>query len=176
VSRILALIFLCYGCCLSGQDDFIERSGDVIQLALPGAALASTFIWKDESKPTLQFLKTGAVSFVMTQSLKVIIDRERPNGNGKGFPSGHASSAFTGAASLQKRFGWKVGVPSYLLAGYVGWTRVETNNHDYWDVLGGATIGIVSAYLFMKPYHENRIQLSLSQIEDDVMVQMVMVF
>ena len=34
--------------------------------------------------------------------LKRIINKERPNGGGLGFPSGHTSSAFSGAALEQK--------------------------------------------------------------------------
>ena len=92
------------------------------------------------------------VSFVVTHGLKRLINKERPNGGDYSFPSGHTSAAFTGAAFIEKRYGYKLGVPTYLLAGYVGWSRINANKHDYWDVASGAIIGIGSAYLFTKPF------------------------
>ncbi len=132
--------------------DAIEKSGDIVQIALPIMAFSSTLIWKDDTKPILQFVKTMGTSVIVTHGLKRIINKQRPNGGNHAFPSGHTSAAFTGAAFLERRFGWKIGVPAYVLASYVGWTRVHTHHHDYWDVLGGAAVGIGSTYLFTKPY------------------------
>ena len=93
-----------------------EKSGDIIQIALPVSAFASTIIWQDEQKPTLQFIKTMGASFVITHSLKRIINKERPNGGDYSFPSGHTSAAFTGAAFIERKYGFKYGISSYLLA------------------------------------------------------------
>ena len=137
---------------LKAQDFNIEKSGDIISVALPVSAFASAIIWQDKQKPTLQFIKTIGVSLVITHSLKRIINKERPNGGDYSFPSGHTSAAFTGAAFIERKYGFKYGIPSYLLASYVGWTRIHENKHDKWDVLGGAIIGIGSAYIFTKPF------------------------
>ena len=61
--------------------------------------------------------------------------------------SGHATIAFSSAAFIQRRYGWKGGVPAYLVASYTGWLRLETDDHDVADVVGGAAIGMLSAYL-----------------------------
>ncbi|WP_298474445.1 phosphatase PAP2 family protein [uncultured Maribacter sp.] len=143
------------------QKDVYEKSGDILQIALPSLAFTSTLIWNDGSKPILQFVNTMGTSVLLTHSLKRIIDKERPNGGRYGFPSGHTSSAFTGAAFIQRRYGWKLGIPSYIIASYVGWTRIHANAHDTWDVIGGATIGIVSSYLFTKPFKKEDVKLSL---------------
>ena len=137
---------------LKAQNFNIEKSGDIISVALPISAFASTIIWQDKQKPTLQFIKTMWMSLVITHSLKRIINKERPNGGDYSFPSGHTSAAFTGAAFIERKYGFKYGIPSYLLASYVGWTRIHENKHDKWDVLGGAIIGIGSAYIFTKPF------------------------
>jgi len=142
------------------QNKAIEKSGDVIQIVLPAVAFSSTFIWNDDTKPALQFVKTMGISVLVTHGLKRLVNKTRPNGGKYSFPSGHTAAAFTGAAFISKRYGWKVGIPSYLLASYVGWTRVKTKHHDYWDVLGGAVIGIGSAYLFVKPYRKKTTQIS----------------
>ncbi len=143
--------------------DSVENSGDFFATALPVAALTSTLIWKDGQPATLQFAKTIVTSFGVTHVLKRVVDKPRPNGGSHAWPSGHTSSAFTGAAVLQIRHGWTVGIPAYLLAGYVGWTRVYVDAHDYWDFLGGAIIGVGSAYLFTKPYDPNRVAVALGK-------------
>ena len=174
MKAFILLVFLsCFTIAGFTQKSGIEISGDVIQIALPVAAVTSTFIWKDEKTPTLQFIKTMGTSFIMTQSLKWIINKPRPNGGEHGFPSGHTSAAFTGAAFLERRFGWGVGIPAYVLAGYVGWTRVDANKHDYWDLLGGAIVGVGSAYLFTKPYEGKKVKITLRKYSEAVLVAVV---
>ena len=143
----------------NAQTSNIEKSGDIIQIALPITAFVSTFIWKDQQKAPIQFVKTMGASFTITHAIKRLINKERPNGGDYSFPSGHTSAAFTGAAFIEKRYGLKVGVPSYLLASYVGWTRIESNHHDSWDVLGGAIVGIGSAYLFTRPFKNTNLDV-----------------
>ena len=159
---VLVLFFsikLCYA-----QKSTIEKSGDILQITLPILAFSSTLIWTDDSKPFLQFVKTMGTSVIITHGLKRIINKTRPNGGNYSFPSGHTSSAFTGAAFIQKRYGWKFGVPAYIIASYVGWTRIYANKHDTWDVIGGGIIGICSAYLFVKPFKNRDINLALLEV------------
>ena len=148
---------------LKAQDFNIEKSGDIISVALPVSAFASTIIGKDKQEPNLQFIKTMGLSLVITHSIKRIINKERPNGGDYSFPSGHTSAAFTGAAFIERKYGFKYGIPSYLLASYVGWTRIHENKHDKWDVLGGAIIGIGSAYIFTKSFKNT--ELSIGYLE-----------
>ena len=156
---------------LYAQDNDIENSGDFFAIALPVAALTSTLVWKDDQKATLQFAKTTVTSFAVTHVLKRVINKTRPNGGDHAWPSGHTSSAFSGAAFLQRRHGWRVGVPAYLLAGYVGWTRVNADAHDYWDCMGGAIVGIGSAYLFTNPYDQSRVAISLGKRDEDYLIE-----
>ena len=141
----------------------VEKTGDVLQIVLPVSAFASTFIYKNNDNGSIQCLKTIGSTFVVTHALKRIINKERPNGGGLGFPSGHTSSAFSGAAFIHRRYGLKSGVPAYLLASFVGWSRVETKHHDYWDVVAGASLGIISAYFFTKPISNNSIEITSFQ-------------
>ena len=150
--------------------DSIEDSGDFFATALPVAALTSTLAWKDDQRATLQFAKTVVTSFGVTHVLKRVINKPRPNGGDHAWPSGHTSIAFSGAAFLQIRHGWRVGVPAYLLAGYVGWTRVNADAHDYWDCMGGAIVGIGSAYLFTNPYDRSRVAISLGKRDEDYVI------
>ena len=113
----------------------------------------------------MRFIGAMGMSVALTYSLKYIVNKERPNGEPYSFPSGHASNAFTGAAFLQRRFGCKVGIPAYVLAAYTAWTRVYTNNHDYWDVLAGAVIGVGSAYAFSK-WKKKNVNVSFNKTGD----------
>ena len=166
LDRIILILF----CCLiliniKAQNFDYEKLGDNLQIALPISAFSSTFIWKDNQKAQSQFIKTMGSSFIVTHGLKILINKERPNGGDYSFPSGHTSAAFTGAAFIEKRYGYNVGVPAYLLASYVGWSRVHANKHDYWDVLGGIIIGYGSAYIFTKPINK-KVDLEISHINN----------
>ena len=94
-------------------------------------------------------------------SLKYLVNRERPfkahpdevtqRDFGIGpfsFPSGHTTSAFATATALslscQK---WYVTAPSFIYAGFVGYSRLRLGVHYPSDVLGGMIIGIGSGLL-----------------------------
>ena len=80
--------------------------------------------------------------------------RQRPDGGNFGFPSGHATAAFTAAGVLTTFYGWKAGIPSYALASLVSISRVDSYKHFLSDVVMGAvlgsTIGIGTARFFRK--------------------------
>jgi len=89
-------------------------------------------------------LRAQIVSGVITDGLKLATNRTRPDGGKYSFPSGHTSSAFATAAVLHGHYGWKVGVPSYALATYVGSSRLAQNHHFLSDVVFGAGIGLAA--------------------------------
>jgi hypothetical protein len=168
--------FLCIGT-LSAQNADVEKSvsewtGDVLQIIMPTAAITSTFIWKDDQNGTLQAAKTFGVALITPHILKRIINKPRPNGKFYGFPSGHTSSVFASAAFFHKRYGWQYGIPAYIIAGFTGWSRVEAGKHDYWDVAGGAIIGILSAYIFTKKYRSMALELSMASAIDSHMLKL----
>jgi membrane-associated phospholipid phosphatase len=78
-----------------------------------------------------------------TRVLKLTVGRERPRGGGHSFPSGHTSATFVSASILDAHFGWKVGVPAYAFAGFVGWSRLREDAHWLTDVIAGGTIGTI---------------------------------
>ena len=63
-------------------------------------------------------------------------------GNGS-FPSGHTSASFATATVIQRRWGWRAGLPAYALASYVGASRLH-DNHYLSDVAFGAGLGIAA--------------------------------
>jgi membrane-associated phospholipid phosphatase len=88
----------------------------------------------------------------VTYGLKYTISEKRPNGGSRSFPSGHTSLSFSAAEFMRKRYGWEYGVPAYAVASFVGYSRVESNQHHPRDVFAGAAIGILSSYIFTRPY------------------------
>lgn len=80
---------------------------------------------------------------ILTKSLKLAVDRDRPDGGGHSFPSGHTAAAFASASVLHGHFGWKMAVPAYSLAAYIGWTRLREHQHWLSDLGAGATIGLI---------------------------------
>ncbi len=84
-----------------------------------------------------------AVNGLTTMALKVTVRTDAPNGDRLAWPSGHTSSSFTVAAVLNEHYGPMVGVPSLALAGLVGYQRLDSNVHNFSDVVFGAMLGYV---------------------------------
>ena len=83
---------------------------------------------------------------LMTQGLKLAVNRTRPDEGGHSFPSGHSSATFATATVLHRQFGWKVGLPAYGAAAYVAASRLSENQHYASDVIFGAALGIVAGH------------------------------
>ena len=93
---------------------------------------------------TYDMLDAAVVNFGYTELLKLAVGRERPNGqDNKSFPSGHTSNSFALAAVAERHYGWKLGVPAYLVAGLVGASRIQQDKHYLSDVVAGATLGYI---------------------------------
>lgn len=137
--------------------DAVQTAGDVLQFALPGAAYGSTFGLRDWTG-SLEFTESLGTTLGATYTLKYAVDERRPNGSKHSFPSGHTSASVSAAEFIRKRYGWEYGVPAYALAGFVGYSRVESREHYPHDVLAGAAIGLVSSFVFTRPYHGFQVQ------------------
>ncbi len=143
-------LFLSTGVCSAG--DGIKTAGDIGQLLLPATAYTLTFTRHDRAGRKM-FYKSYFSSMALSYALKYSIDDNRPNGstNENSFISAHTASAFGGAAFIQRRYGWKLGVPAYAAASFVGWSRIHAKAHNTDDVIRGAAIGVAGAYLFTRP-------------------------
>jgi membrane-associated phospholipid phosphatase len=135
----------------------IESAGDALQLALPAAAGGMT-LWYRDWPGTLQFGASAGVTLGVTYLLKYTVNETRPNGGSQSFPSAHTSISFSAAEFMRKRYGWEYGIPAYAAASFVAYSRVEANEHHPRDVVAGAGIGIISSYIFTKPYRGWQVQ------------------
>ncbi|NIJ44673.1 membrane-associated phospholipid phosphatase [Wenyingzhuangia heitensis] len=141
----------------------IEKIGDYGLYSMPIIALSSTIIEKD-LKGTFMFGKGFVLNTVLTLGLKEVVKKERPNDEDlNSFPSGHTSVTFQSAAFMQKRYGWKYGIPAYTIAAYTGFSRVYADKHFVEDVAVGAVIGIISSYIFTKKRSLNTTSFSFDK-------------
>jgi membrane-associated phospholipid phosphatase len=147
--------------------EVIQHIGDVTQFITPATALLLTLTNKDK-KGTLKFAESFATTSAIVFILKESIKKQRPDKRGyNSFPSGHTAASFQGAAFIQRRYGWKFGIPAYILASYTGFSRVYSKRHYVEDVLAGAAIGIGSVYLFTKPFKQPKIDITYSRTNDN---------
>lgn len=148
---IIAALLLPSGMNAQSKKD-IDLSTDILMF-LPSAVGGVNSLVKGDYKGIVQHLEAGAVTVAATYLLKYSVGKRRPDGSDNhSFPSNHAGIAFVGASFLQQRYGWKWGAPAYAVASYVGWGRIYSKKHDFWDVLAGAAIGVTSGVLFTSPY------------------------
>jgi len=150
--RWLVPFFLCLAASLDAHaGDNIQTAGDILQYVLPATAGGLTLGYQDY-KGTLQFGESAAVTLGVTYGLKYAVNERRPNGGNYSFPSAHTSISFSSAEFMRKRYGWEYGIPAYAAASFVAYSRVEAREHYAHDVIAGAGIGILSSYIFTKPY------------------------
>lgn len=105
-----------------------------------GSALARDAESHEVSKSLATALSVNALT---TLGLKAATNTRRPNGERFGWPSGHTSSAFTAAAVIHEHYGALAGIPSFALAGLVGYQRIDAREHEFSDVVFGALLGTV---------------------------------
>jgi len=108
----------------------------------------------DTAALAVTLLRTHIVNGILTRGLK-LVPRPRPYQEvatlTKGsFPSGHTSAMFATATVIQRRWGWRGGLPAYLLATYVGATRLQ-NVHYLSDVTFGAALGVATGLAVNMP-------------------------
>jgi membrane-associated phospholipid phosphatase len=135
-------------------DSSRNTQADVLAIGLPIMAYTMTGLKRDK-QGAWEATKSLGLTTVGTLALNALIDKDTPSGDADdAFPSGHSAIAFSSAAFMQRRYGWRTGLPAYAVAGYVGWLRVETDEHDWADVLGGAALGIAASTLFTQRWSD----------------------
>jgi len=107
-------------------------------------------LWRQDAELhsfSVALISAHAITSITTVTLKGLTDTQRPDpehyGGHWGFPSYHTSSSFAIAATVDEYYGWKAGVPAYVLAGLVGWSRIDGREHDLSDVVFGSVLGFV---------------------------------
>jgi membrane-associated phospholipid phosphatase len=133
---------------LAFDESSYKTLSHVLAIGLPAVA-AGISLAQDDDSGLVQLAKSEAFSLAATEVLKLTVHETRPNGrDDKSFPSGHTSVSFAAAQYMQMRGGWEYGVPAYIAATLVGYSRVRADEHYWKDVVAGAALGIASSYYF----------------------------
>lgn len=139
------------------QHSFVKTSTDVVCLVPAAVGLVKAMAGND-AQGVIQLGLSSVTGIALNYGLNACIRKNRPDravGSGwsdhHAFPSTHSMAAFDGATFLMRRYGWKWGVPAWVVSTWVAWGRVYTKQHDCWDVLAGAAIGAGSALIHTRP-------------------------
>ena len=77
---------------------------------------------------------------LLVTNIKRTVNSTRPDGGSGGFPSGHASKAFSPAWYIYHRYGFKQAAPYLIAATYTGYSRVDAKRHYWIDIIGSAAL------------------------------------
>ena len=146
---LIAASMLAFAAPAHASDAGWAKASDIGRDGLVIAALAIPTVqgdWKGTGQTAIAIVATAKT----TDLLKKITDEERPDhSDNRSFPSGHTSVSFAAAASLEKRYGWEVGLPAHAVAAFVGVARVQANKHFWHDVIAGAALGEAAGWLIV---------------------------
>ncbi|MCA9735276.1 MAG: PAP2 family protein [Deferribacteres bacterium] len=145
----------------------IKKTGDYVQIALPLTALASTYV-KTDATLRKQYFESFAATLFVTYVGKLTVPTLRPDGSDSySWISGHTAASVFGAAFMEKHFGLKIGIPAYIAAGFVGWSRVKSKKHSAGDVLRGAIAGAFFPHWDLAKLHKT-IKIKATNIENGI--------
>lgn len=151
--KVLLALLLTLVAAPTWSQSSLETSGDITHLLLPTVAMGATLWVEDDYEGSWQLIQAAVTSRLVVEGLKYGVEKERPDSSGDdSFPSGHTSDSFMAATFINQRYGWEYGIPAYIAASYVGYTRVASDKHYLGDVLAGAAIGAFAGWYFTQPY------------------------
>ena len=114
--------------------DRIETAGQVVAIALPVVA-GGISAWKGDWTGVGQLVLSTGATVGTAFLLKHVVHEQRPDhSDNQSFPSDTAALAYAPADYLWRRYGWQYGIPAYAAASFVGYSRVESKQHHWWDV------------------------------------------
>ncbi len=160
-TRFLHRINAMDGRAFTRYNQFVSESEWFVLLGVPLGMGLYDLIKKDRThlNNTLTLTASLVGVYGLQTLLKETIKRPRPyeknpgyiiarvDESGYSFPSNHTGGAFALATSLTLQHPkWYVGVPVYLWATAVGFSRMQLGVHYPTDVLAGAVIGSATAY------------------------------
>ena len=121
----------------------ITITGDWLQILLPLSVFIVSAV--DSPKSMLEFTTHFAMSNFAVFGIKKFTNLDRPNGSRHSFPSGHTISAFSAPSYIRVKYGFKYAIAPYLLAGFVGYSRIYADKHYLRDVVASIILSELSA-------------------------------
>lgn len=125
-------------------DQDFTRFGDVMQIALPLAAFACAVPQDRAIETASGYFLQALVVRSSKHALGNAALNQRPDGTGRGFPSGHTTSAMYGATNLaEKCYPDRplLRAASYGMALAVGLSRIDADRHTAAQVAAGMLLG-----------------------------------
>jgi membrane-associated phospholipid phosphatase len=118
-----------------------------------GMALLYGYAYHQRDDELMDFTRLLVRNYTMTGLstlvIKGVANTSRPSenwvGGHFGFPSAHTATSFAIAATIEEYYGPEAGIPAYLTAGLIGWSRIDKRDHDLSDVVFGAVLGYAIA-------------------------------
>lgn len=147
--RTLAAAFCCslVPASQAQADDRLVDVGDFFHEFSQYGAIGYLF-WQHGSESALGCLAGSLANNAATAYIKDAIDAPRPNGGGRGMPSGHTSRVASSFGCLLAEEGWSLPTIAMGAATAItGYSRVEGNYHTPEQVLAGAVLGTTLGYL-----------------------------
>ena len=159
-SRAIVTILMCALVSPALAGDRFTKAGDALQIALPIAAVVCSIRKRDFSSVGWRLIGQEATVQAGKNALGKSRINRRPNGNYKGFPSGHTAAAFYGASYLSRKClksrGGKIAV--FGLAALVAASRVDADTHSIGQAVAGALVGVAFDRVSVS-FTNNRIRL-----------------
>lgn len=127
----------------------LERTGDILQFAVPAAAGAVALGMRDWAG-VRQWGALLIVSQGATHLIKHAFETPRPDGGRNGFPSAHTSAAFAGAAFVAWRYRSRYAWLLFAAATLTAYSRLTADKHFLIDVFGGAVLSLLCTWLLVR--------------------------
>ncbi|MDG2391254.1 MAG: phosphatase PAP2 family protein [Planctomycetaceae bacterium] len=123
------------------------------EVQVAGIGLLYGYAWHTRDSELMNFtrllIRSYALTGLSTMAIKAATNTDRPsdswNDGEYGFPSAHVSLSFAIAATVEEYYGPRAGIPAYLTASLIGWSRIDERDHDLSDVVFGAVLGYAIA-------------------------------
>lgn len=138
---------------VGAENKALTKAGDTLAQAMPLAAIgfAATEPGWDAAG---QFASAYVGTKLSTAGLKSAVQKERPDGSDRSFPSGHAANTFMAAGAIHARYGFGAAMVPYALAAITSYSRIPADKHYPVDVLAGAALGMAWSFGMVDPKTE----------------------
>ena len=120
-------------------------------------------------------MRAQIVSQALVHAMKYSIRRDRPTGECCAFPSGHATTAFSSAAVIERHFGYRGSWPMLVGATYVAASRLVDNRHFLSDVVFGAFLGTAAGWTVVGIHGRDQYALQPVPVRGGMMIALVRV-
>jgi hypothetical protein len=138
------------------SDSTLEKAGQGVAIALPLIA-GGIAIYKDDWVGLGQESTDAIVDYGTAYALKQIVHVRRPDHSDfKSFPSTTQAVASVASSFLWARYGWRYGLPAFVVGGFVSYSLSHTKQNNWYDTIAASAIDAGVAHFLDTPYHEPR--------------------